>query len=164
MLTFPLKGWYTRGRFSGIKNGYFLHTNEERITKKKIETTVNSSLSSLLSCRLREGYTINEVNFSQDNSRIVVKLTLPWKISSFIHYVIDSEWPLKSVAKQSPCKIQASIIHSQIQIRWGSEYQKHLNTKLFEVQISNGLTFWDILNDPFTDHKVFYYYFFFYRS
>ena len=38
-------GWYTRGRFSGIKNGYFLHTNEERITKKKIETTVSSSLS-----------------------------------------------------------------------------------------------------------------------
>jgi hypothetical protein len=40
-----ISGWYTRGRFSGIKNGYFLHTNEERITKKKIETTVSSSLS-----------------------------------------------------------------------------------------------------------------------
>jgi hypothetical protein len=36
-----------------------------------------------------------------------VKLTLPWKISSFIHYVIDSEWPLKPAAKQAPCKIQA---------------------------------------------------------
>jgi len=38
-------GWYTRGRFSGIKNGYFLNTNEERITKKKIEREAHCSLS-----------------------------------------------------------------------------------------------------------------------
>ena len=71
---------------------------------------MSSSLSSLLSCRLREGYTINEVYFCQENTRIKVKLTLPWKISSFIHYVIDSEWPLKPASKQSPCKIQVTVL------------------------------------------------------
>ena len=86
-----------RGRFDGIRNEHFAQT-EARFTRKKFETIVQSSLSSLLSVRLREGYTVNSVRIIEDSNvnLMEVKLTLPWKINSFIHYTVQSQWPLKS--------------------------------------------------------------------
>ena len=53
------------------------------------------SLSSLLSCRLRNGFTVNEVKLEEEN-QLQVKLTLPWKINTFIHYVIKSAMSVDS--------------------------------------------------------------------
>ena len=83
-----------RGRFDGIRNDHFAQT-EARFTRKKLDTYVHSSLTSLLSVRLREGYTVNSVRILDEANIMEVKLTLPWKINSFIHYTLQSQWPLK---------------------------------------------------------------------
>ena len=80
-----------RGRFGGISNPYFSQ-QETRFSRKVFETHVNSKLSSLLSVRLREGYTVNSVRFNEEANLMEVKLTLPWKINSFIHYSIQCKF------------------------------------------------------------------------
>lgn len=50
--------------------------------------------------RLRNGFTVNEVRIEQDH-RLHVKLTLPWKINTFIHYVIKSTMEDDKVASNS---------------------------------------------------------------
>ena len=54
---FPRKG----GKYHNVNNGFFKHTNRDRFTLKKFESVVKCSLTTLLSCRLREGFTVNEV-------------------------------------------------------------------------------------------------------
>jgi hypothetical protein len=99
-----------RGRFSGIRNSHFAET-EVRFTRKKFETVIQSSLPSLLSVRLREGYTVNSVRISEEHKMMEVKLTLPWKINSFIHYTIQAHWPLTEIKDQQrpSCKIQVHL-------------------------------------------------------
>ena len=92
-LDFPVPESAKRGRFNGIKNPYFSQT-ETRFTRKKYETEINSSLTSVLSVRLREGYTVNSVKINEESNLMEVKLTLPWKINSFIHYTIQAYWPI----------------------------------------------------------------------
>ena len=61
-----------RGRFNGIRNRYFSQ-QEARFTRKEFETGINSSLSSLLSVRLREGYTVNSVRILDESKLMEVK-------------------------------------------------------------------------------------------
>ena len=62
-----------RGRFNGIRNRYFSQ-QETRFTRKEFETVINSSLSSLLSVRLREGYTVNSVRIQYESNLMEVKI------------------------------------------------------------------------------------------
>lgn len=78
----------------------------EKHTKRKMDMQVNCSLQSLLSCRLREGYTVNEVHLHQHYPVVEVKLSMPWKPDSLIHYVIQSTWP---PVAESPCKISVYL-------------------------------------------------------
>ena len=100
------------GKYHNVYNGFFTNTNRDRFTLKKFESTVKCSLTTLLSCRLREGFTVNEVlvrspsplnNKSKgaQKSVIQVKLSLPWKISTFIHYVITADSPIPSASGSS---------------------------------------------------------------
>ncbi|CAB4059232.1 SZT2 [Lepeophtheirus salmonis] len=76
----------------GVKNSLFKHSDEEFIIKKTLlEATMQCRLSSLLSVRLREGYTLNTVHILTD--MIQVQLTLPWKIGTYIHYTVQCPWP-----------------------------------------------------------------------
>ena len=81
--------------YHGIHNSFFDQINHDRYVRKEWEGWVNCSLSSLLSCRLRNGFTVNEVKLEQEN-QLQVKLTLPWKINTFIHYVIKSAMSVDS--------------------------------------------------------------------
>ncbi|TRY67945.1 hypothetical protein TCAL_03430, partial [Tigriopus californicus] len=78
-----------------LKNKYFLSVDNLGV-QKILNMDVKSCFTSVLSCRLREGYLMSHVNVSSKESRISVVLTLPWKISSSIHYKLSSPWPLKS--------------------------------------------------------------------
>ena len=98
----------SRGRFHGIVNPYFCQT-ETRFTRKKFETEINSSLTSVLSVRLREGYTVNSVKICEDSKIMEVKLTLPWKINSFIHYTMQAAWPINRSEQNPSCKIQVHL-------------------------------------------------------
>ena len=100
-----------RGRFNGIRNRYFSQ-QETRFTRKEFETVINSSLSSLLSVRLREGYTVNSVRILDESKLMEVKLSLPWKINSFIHYTIQSHWPLLEKQNKTSipsCRVQVHL-------------------------------------------------------
>lgn len=53
---------WRKGRYTEIRNTYFLAAAEEGLVcKKRLEMMVNTNLTSILSCRLREGYTVNTV-------------------------------------------------------------------------------------------------------
>lgn len=78
-----------------LKNKYFLSVDNLGV-QKILNMDVKSCFTSVLSCRLREGYLMSHVNVSSKENRISVVLTLPWKISSSIHYKLSSPWPLKT--------------------------------------------------------------------
>ncbi|XP_017776135.1 PREDICTED: protein SZT2-like [Nicrophorus vespilloides] len=61
------------------------------LSKRQAEEKVNSSLSLLVSRRMREGYTVNMVSYN--NGLLKIKLTLHWKTYIFIHYELTAPWP-----------------------------------------------------------------------
>ncbi|XP_029474648.1 KICSTOR complex protein SZT2 isoform X2 [Rhinatrema bivittatum] len=66
--------------------------------KKHTEKEVHADLVSVVSVRLREGYSIREINLSKGESLLEVKLVLLWKHNMRIEYLAVAPWPL------DPCK------------------------------------------------------------
>ncbi|XP_029004504.1 KICSTOR complex protein SZT2 isoform X3 [Betta splendens] len=62
--------------------------------KKHTEKEVHAHLVSVVSVRLREGYTIREINLSKGGSQLEVKLVLLWKHNMHIEYLAVASWPL----------------------------------------------------------------------
>ncbi|KAG9341530.1 hypothetical protein JZ751_019035 [Albula glossodonta] len=62
--------------------------------KKHTEKEVHAQLVSVVSVRLREGYTIREVNITKGGSQLEVKLVLLWKHNMRIEYLAVASWPL----------------------------------------------------------------------
>ena len=87
-----LDPYVDRARANICNDGYFLFESKENCIKKKMDFDLDCSINSILYCRLREGYIINRVILLSEDL-IEVQLTLPWKVASNIHYVIQSKWP-----------------------------------------------------------------------
>ncbi|KAM6963146.1 KICSTOR complex protein SZT2 [Aplochiton taeniatus] len=68
--------------------------------KKHTEKEVHANLVSVVSVRLREGYTIREINLTKGGTQLEVKLVLLWKHNMRIEYVVMASWPLEP-AKRS---------------------------------------------------------------
>ncbi|XP_060723793.1 KICSTOR complex protein SZT2 isoform X5 [Tachysurus vachellii] len=62
--------------------------------KKHTEKEVHADLISVLSVRLREGYTIRDISFTKGGTHLEVQLVLLWKHNMRIEYVAVSSWPL----------------------------------------------------------------------
>nr|XP_061790319.1 KICSTOR complex protein SZT2-like [Nerophis lumbriciformis] len=62
--------------------------------KKHAEKEVHAHLISVVSVRLREGYTIREIALTKGGSQLEVKLVLLWKHNMHIEYVASAPWPL----------------------------------------------------------------------
>ncbi|XP_056460489.1 KICSTOR complex protein SZT2 isoform X3 [Gadus chalcogrammus] len=62
--------------------------------KKHTEKEVHAHLISVVSVRLREGYTIREINLTKGGSQLEVKLVLLWKHNMSIEYLAAAAWPL----------------------------------------------------------------------
>ncbi|KAM6327691.1 KICSTOR complex protein SZT2 isoform 1-T1 [Podargus strigoides] len=62
--------------------------------KKHTEKEVHADLVSIVSVRLREGYSIREVNITKGGSQLEVKLVLLWKHNMRIEYLAVTPWPL----------------------------------------------------------------------
>uniref|UniRef100_A0A4W3GX49 SZT2 subunit of KICSTOR complex n=1 Tax=Callorhinchus milii TaxID=7868 RepID=A0A4W3GX49_CALMI len=62
--------------------------------KKHTEKEVHADLISVVSVRLREGYTVKEVNFTKGGAQLEVKLMLLWKHNMRIEYLVVASWPL----------------------------------------------------------------------
>ncbi|CAL1547605.1 unnamed protein product, partial [Lymnaea stagnalis] len=68
----------------------------ENMRKEREKRTVLAGLHSVLSVRLREGYTIKSVSFKKDNTEIHVRLHFPWRDYGKIEYAASAAWPLTS--------------------------------------------------------------------
>merc|ERR1719450_1461776 len=77
------------------------------VTHKENEMTVNTNLTSILSCRLREGYTVNTVTHKENEMKI--RLTLPWKHQTFIHYTVLSLWPPSNLPEYNKCRVEVTL-------------------------------------------------------
>ncbi|KAL1022662.1 hypothetical protein UPYG_G00030640 [Umbra pygmaea] len=62
--------------------------------KKHAEKEVHAHLVSVVSVRLREGYTIREINLNKGGTQLEVKLVLLWKHNMHIEYLAVAQWPL----------------------------------------------------------------------
>nr|XP_043900372.1 KICSTOR complex protein SZT2 isoform X3 [Solea senegalensis] len=62
--------------------------------KKHTEKEVHAHLLSVVSVRLREGYTIREISFTKGGTQLEVKLVLLWKHNMHIEYLAAASWPL----------------------------------------------------------------------
>ncbi|XP_037091100.1 KICSTOR complex protein SZT2-like [Pollicipes pollicipes] len=83
----PDEPWCSTPRLEGCVPD----TPLDLITKHQSDGVLNSSLESVLSCRLREGYNIRAVQM--EDGAIQITLVLPWKYSIFIEYMLKSAWP-----------------------------------------------------------------------
>ncbi|XP_030063288.1 KICSTOR complex protein SZT2 isoform X2 [Microcaecilia unicolor] len=62
--------------------------------KKHTEKEVHADLVSVVSVRLREGYSIREISLAKGESLLEVKLVLLWKHNMRIEYLAVAAWPL----------------------------------------------------------------------
>ncbi|XP_028260405.1 KICSTOR complex protein SZT2 isoform X9 [Parambassis ranga] len=62
--------------------------------KKHTEKEVHAHLISVVSVRLREGYTIREISLTKGGTQLEVKLVLLWKHNMHIEYLAAAPWPL----------------------------------------------------------------------
>ncbi|XP_040040747.2 SZT2 subunit of KICSTOR complex isoform X2 [Gasterosteus aculeatus] len=62
--------------------------------KKHTEKEVHAHLISVVSVRLREGYTIREITLTKGGTQLEVKLVLLWKHNMHIEYLAAASWPL----------------------------------------------------------------------
>lgn len=99
------------------------------LRKKQIDDKVNCTLSSLLCCRLREGYLIKRVGI-RDNC-VELCFILPWKTHIFLEYLVTCPWPSKSPPVSNQIHYTITIegtftILSTILIRtFMTNYQNH---------------------------------------
>ncbi|XP_064476430.1 KICSTOR complex protein SZT2-like [Ornithodoros turicata] len=68
--------------------------NIQPLRKKNSDGTLSTSLWSILSCKLREGYALR--NISAAKGEIEVRLVLPWKFDVDVEYVVTVPWPSQS--------------------------------------------------------------------
>lgn len=82
---------------------------DQKLTKTRFtKSRVANSFTSVLSCRLREGYTIKSVNIFPTTSQIQVTLILPWKHNVNIEYVLRAPWRGKSDNDSFECYYEVS--------------------------------------------------------
>lgn len=83
-------GWHT--------NNFLFYGYEPPplLRKKQIDSEVSCTLSSLICCRLREGYLIKTAQIHDGFLEICFKL--PWKNHVFIEYLVTIPWMIKSLS------------------------------------------------------------------
>ncbi|CAG2179287.1 unnamed protein product, partial [Oppiella nova] len=93
--------WAVDNAYFDSTPDYWLNSNRETrdqhiVRNKQIENTVSAHLTQVLSCRLREGYTIKSVNYTPNDNQIEVRLLLPYRHNVNIEYNLTSTLPSKS--------------------------------------------------------------------
>ncbi|XP_052774284.1 KICSTOR complex protein SZT2-like isoform X2 [Mya arenaria] len=63
------------------------------IRKSHAKSTLNTSLFSVMSVRLREGYTIRDIALTKGETQLEVRLVLPWREYARFEYLIRATWP-----------------------------------------------------------------------
>ncbi|XP_018338951.1 PREDICTED: protein SZT2-like [Trachymyrmex septentrionalis] len=77
-------------------NCFHGHRSGQLLKKKQIDDKVTCTLSSLLCCRLREGYLIKRASVRDDI--LEINFVLLWKTNVFLEYLITCPWSSKSLS------------------------------------------------------------------
>ncbi|CAL4100629.1 unnamed protein product, partial [Meganyctiphanes norvegica] len=106
------------------------------IRKKERENPLSTSLNAVLSCRLKEGYTIKSVNICDDQIQLV--LVLPWKYSIFIEYHIKTHWPPTTNVLHTQVWIQATYeflndVTNDVNRQFPSKYRQKMVAKYWNT-------------------------------
>lgn len=75
------------------------HKIDQLLRKKQIDDKVTCTLSSLLCCRLREGYLIKRANIRDDVLEIY--FVLLWKSNVSLEYLVTCPWSSKSLSQSN---------------------------------------------------------------
>ncbi|KAM4739339.1 KICSTOR complex protein SZT2 isoform 2-T2 [Anableps anableps] len=73
--------------------------------KKHTEKEVHAHLISVVSVRLREGYTIRDISLTKGGTQLEVKLALLWKHNMHIEYLATATWPLDSSNRSTKVEV-----------------------------------------------------------
>ncbi|XP_069378746.1 KICSTOR complex protein SZT2 isoform X8 [Paralichthys olivaceus] len=73
--------------------------------KKHTEKEVHAHLISVVSVRLREGYTIREISLTKGGTQLEVKLVLLWKHNMHIEYLAAASWPLDPTKRSTKVEV-----------------------------------------------------------
>ncbi|XP_027882529.1 KICSTOR complex protein SZT2 isoform X2 [Xiphophorus couchianus] len=73
--------------------------------KKHTEKEVHADLISVVSVRLREGYTIRDISLTKGGTQLEVKLALLWKHNMHIEYLAAATWPLDSSNRSTKVEV-----------------------------------------------------------
>ncbi|XP_068600053.1 KICSTOR complex protein SZT2 [Brachionichthys hirsutus] len=73
--------------------------------KKHTEKEVHAHLVSIVSVRLREGYTIREISLTKGGTQLEVKLVLLWKHNMHIEYLAATSWPLDPAQRMTRVEV-----------------------------------------------------------
>ncbi|XP_021342251.1 protein SZT2-like isoform X1 [Mizuhopecten yessoensis] len=79
------------------KNSVVLPT----VRQKHMDAKLSANILSVLSVRLREGYTIKDVYLTKGGSQIEVRLILPYKDYVKIEYTATALWPMETAKRQT---------------------------------------------------------------
>ncbi|XP_026671200.1 KICSTOR complex protein SZT2-like [Ceratina calcarata] len=86
---------------------FYEQKSTQLLQKKQIEDKVTCTLSSLLCCRLREGYLIKYANIKDE--MLEISFVLLWKSSVLLEYDISCPWTTKSLSASSCIQYTISI-------------------------------------------------------
>lgn len=86
---------------------FYGHQRPHLLRKKQIDDKVTCTLSSLLCCRLRDGYLIKRVAIR--DGFLEICFILPWKSQVSIEYLASTSWPSKSLAASNTIQYTITI-------------------------------------------------------
>ncbi|XP_024942950.1 KICSTOR complex protein SZT2 isoform X2 [Cephus cinctus] len=96
-----MRAWYTENTL------FHSQKSPQLLRKKQIDDKVTCTLSSLLCCRLREGYLIKRVTLR--DGYLELCFVLPWKTHVFLEYLVTCQWPPKSLAGSNTIQYTITI-------------------------------------------------------
>ncbi|CAL7950911.1 unnamed protein product [Xylocopa violacea] len=86
---------------------FYEQKSTQLLQKKQIEDKVTCTLSSLLCCRLREGYLIKRANVRDEVLEIC--FVLLWKSSVLLEYIVTCPWSTKSLSASNTIQYAITI-------------------------------------------------------
>ncbi|XP_012229201.2 KICSTOR complex protein SZT2-like isoform X1 [Linepithema humile] len=98
--------WNRHSCWRTENNCFHGHKTGQLLRKKQIDDKVTCTLSSLLCCRLREGYLIKRASVRDDV--LEINFVLLWKTNVFLEYLVTCPWSSKSLSLSNV--IQYAII------------------------------------------------------
>lgn len=88
-------------------SSFYEQKSAQLLQKKQIEDKVHCTLSSLLCCRLREGYLIKRANVRDEVLEIC--FVLLWKSSVSLEYTVTCPWSTKSLSASNTIQYTITI-------------------------------------------------------